>query len=139
MAVVLGPYPLCVACRKVNGGLVAVRHRQVHVRAHGRQSCVDRGLAGLIPHLWAVCETRSCCEDDGGKAYVYATLDTVDAAEELLTRLGLHVTKTEGALTFPVPRSLDLHDAESVRRALEQPHGRTSRWRVDGAGRFEPT
>jgi tetratricopeptide (TPR) repeat protein len=29
--VVLGAYPLCDRCAKTNGGLVAVRHRQVHV------------------------------------------------------------------------------------------------------------
>lgn len=49
MPVILGPYPLCPMCRETNGGLIAVRHRQVHLRAHGQQACVDRGLAGLWP------------------------------------------------------------------------------------------
>lgn len=136
MAVVLGPYPLCAACRKVNGGLVAVQHRQVHVRAHGKEACVDQGLAGLMTHLWAVCDTRSCCENDKGRAYVVPTPETREAAEQLLTRVGLRPATEEGIIYFPVPRSFRLHDAEFVRRASEQPHGQTMRWRVDGNGRF---
>ncbi|KKK06385.1 hypothetical protein [Micromonospora sp. HK10] len=125
--VVLGPYPLCAACREVNGGLLAARHPQVHVRAHGREACVDRGLAGLIVHLWAVCETRSCCEDENGAAYVVPTPDTRAAAEELLTRLGLRVTTRADILHFPVPAGFRLGDAEFVRRALAGGR-RWSRW-----------
>ncbi|MFI7425456.1 hypothetical protein ACIBPB_00565 [Micromonospora sp. NPDC049836] len=135
--VVLGPYPLCPACREVNGGLVAARHPQVHVRAHGREACVDRGLAGLIVHLWAVCETRSCCEDDNGAAYVVPTPDTRAAAEELLTRLGLRVTTSAGILHFAVPPGFRLGDAEFVRRALARPPAGEVRWRVGESGRFE--
>ena len=116
--VVLGPYPLCALCREVNGGLVAVRHPQVHVRAHGKQSCVDRGLAGLIANLWAVCDTRSCCEDDNGKAYVVPSPDTHEAAERLLVKLGLRPESKDGTIYFRVPTSLRLDDAELVRRAL---------------------
>lgn len=137
MAVVLGPYPLCAACRKANGGLVAVQHRQVHLRAHGKEACVYRGLAGLIAHLWAVCDTRSCCENDNGRAYVVPTPDTREELERLLARVGLPAAKKEGLLYFPVPRSFRLHDAEFVRRALEQPRGQAVRWRVDKNGRFE--
>ena len=117
--VVLGPYPLCALCREVNGGLVAVRHRQVHLRAHGKQSCVDRGLAGLIANLWAVCDTRSCCEDDNGRAYVVPTTDMHEAAERLLVKLGLRPESEDGTIYFRVPTSLRLHEAEFVRRALE--------------------
>jgi tetratricopeptide (TPR) repeat protein len=117
--VVLGPYPLCALCREVNGGLVAAMHRQVHLRAYGKQSCVDRGLAGLIACLWAVCDTRSCCEDDNGRAYVVPTTDTHEAAERLLVKLGLRPESEDGAIYFRVPTSLRLHDAEFVRRALE--------------------
>ncbi len=137
MAVVLGPYPLCAVCRNVNGGLVAVRHRQVHLRAHGKEACVDRGLAGLIAALWAVCDTRSCCENDNGRAYVVPTPDTREAAVRLLACVGLRVADDEGVLSFAVPRSFRLHDAEFVRRAVEQSHGPIMRWRVDGNGRFE--
>lgn len=137
MAVVLGPYPLCPACREVNGGLGAVRHRQVHVRAHGREACVDCGLAGLIIHLWAVCETRSCCEDDNGRAYVVPTPDTREAAEQLLTRLGLRTSTSEGVIWFPIPPGFRLDDAEFIRRALAEPAGQTVRWRVGDSGRFE--
>jgi hypothetical protein len=116
--VVLGPHPLCELCLKTNGGLVSVRHRQVHVRAHGKESCVDSGLAGLMAHLWKVCDTRSCCEEDGGLAYVVATTQTQAAAVEFLTRLGLDPRVEQGFIRFRVPTSLRLDDAESVRQAL---------------------
>ncbi|WP_280258478.1 hypothetical protein [Nocardia abscessus] len=70
--VVLGPYPLCAECERTNGGLVAVRHRQHHVRAGGRQSCVDHGLVPIIATLWERgCDTRNSCQNvenqsDGG-------------------------------------------------------------------------
>jgi hypothetical protein len=137
VAVVLGPYPLCALCREVNGGLVAVKHRQVHLRAYGKQSCVDAGLAGLITNLWAVCETLSCCEDDNGRAYVVPTADTHEAAEQLLVKLGLRPECEDGTIYFRVPTSIRLRDAELVRRALEQPASRVVRLQVDDAGRFK--
>jgi hypothetical protein len=137
VAVVLGPYPLCALCREVNGGLVAVRHRQVHLRACGKQSCVDRGLAGLIANLWAVCDTRGCCEDDNGRAYVVPTTDTHEAAERLLVKLGLRPECEDDTIYFRVPTSFRLHHAEFVRRALEQPASPVVRWQVDDTGTFK--
>ncbi|WP_250030271.1 hypothetical protein [Paractinoplanes maris] len=121
----LGPHPLCAECRRVNGGLLAVGHRQVHVRAYGKGACVDRGLAGLFAVLWAVCDTRSCCEDSGGEAYVVPTEDTFDAADRMLRRLGLWPRTGDGALWFTRPAWFE--DAGLVRRALD---GRESRWIV---------
>jgi hypothetical protein len=133
MPVVLGPYPLCPACRVTNGGLISVSHRQVHLRAHGKQACIDRGLAGLLTNLWAVCETRSCCENNGGRAYVVPTAETCDAAVDMVTRLRLHPWVRDGIIYFQVP-AFRLDDAETIRRALDQPE---VRWRAAG-GRFEP-
>jgi hypothetical protein len=101
--VVLGPHPLCDACKQVNGGLVAVRHRQVHVRAHGKESCVDQGLAEIVTGLWAVCATRSCCEDEGGRAYVVPEAGQALAAEEFLAGLGIRVENEGGVLYFTLP------------------------------------
>lgn len=129
MSVVLGPYPLCPACRKTNGGLVAVRHRQVHLRAHGKEACVDRGIAGLLASLWAVCDTRSCCEDEDGQAYVVPTRDTCDAAAQLLTRLGLHPTVVDGTIYFRMPDSFGLDDVEQVHRRLQRPAVMQVNWR----------
>jgi hypothetical protein len=100
MAIVLGPYPLCALCQKTNGGLIAVRHRQVHLVAHGKEACVDRRLADLIVRLWAVCDTRSCCEDENGRAYVVPTVDTREAAEDLLTERGISYVNERGFLYF---------------------------------------
>jgi tetratricopeptide (TPR) repeat protein len=108
---VLGPYPLCERCRAVNGGLVATRHRQVHVAAHGRESCVDERLAEIMPKLWAVCETTSCCQDDGdphdgaatGRAYVMPAAGQSGAAEMVLVELGFVVENVGGRLTFVLP------------------------------------
>jgi tetratricopeptide (TPR) repeat protein len=105
---VLGPYPLCARCREVNGGLVATRHRQVHVAAHGRESCVDEGLAKIMPALWAVCETTTSCQDeeelsDGsgpGRAYVAPLMGQTAAAEQVLVDLGFDVENVDGLLTF---------------------------------------
>jgi hypothetical protein len=136
MTVVLGPYPLCPACRETNGGLIAVQHRQVHLRAHGKESCVDRGLAGLIANLWDVCDTRSCCENENGRAYVVPTLDTQAAAERLLASIGLSPELRDGVLYFHAPQSAHLYDALYVRQSLERPNGRVMSWRVDENGRF---
>lgn len=136
MTVVLGPYPLCALCRQTNGGLVAVRHRQVHLQAHGRQSCVDRGLVGLIASLWAVCDTRSCCEDEQGRAYVVPASGSSEAAELVLTRLGLRPEPEHGTIYFRLPRPSRLHDVEYVRRALAEPAGSVFVWRTDERGTF---
>jgi hypothetical protein len=134
---VLGPYPLCPRCRQTNGGLIAVRHRQVHLRAHGKEACVDRGLSGLLASLWAVCETRSCCEDERGRAYVVPTADSCDAAVEMLTVLGIGPRVVDGVVYFRTPTSFRLDDAEQVRRMHAQPGGAQLRWRVDENGAFD--
>ncbi|GAA1861778.1 hypothetical protein [Asanoa iriomotensis] len=104
MVVELGPYPLCDRCRRTNGGLVATRHRQVHVSVAGQEACVDQGLAGVIAALWPLCSTRACCEDDDGRAYVVPTADTANAAESALVALGLDVERTaDGTLRFTLP------------------------------------
>ncbi|MFB9445408.1 hypothetical protein Dvina_18870 [Dactylosporangium vinaceum] len=137
MQVVLGPYPLCPACRKTNGGLIAVSHRQVHLRAHGKEACVDRGVAGLLANLWAVCDTRSCCENDSGRAYIVPTAETCDAAAQFLTTVGLRPEVLDGIIYFEVPGSPRLDDAESVRRARQRPTGMQATWYVNSVGMFE--
>lgn len=96
---VLGPYPLCADCRAVNDGLVATRHRQVHVAANGRESCVDERLAAIMPTLWAVCATTSSCQGDS-HAYVTPADGQADAAEAVLTDLGFAVERHDGDLRF---------------------------------------
>ncbi|GAA1861847.1 hypothetical protein [Asanoa iriomotensis] len=104
MTVELGPFPLCDRCQETNGGLVATRHRQVHVGVAGKESCVDQGLVGVVATLWTVADTVSCCEDDGGRAAVVPTPETADAAERALTGLGLRIERTaDGALRFALP------------------------------------
>jgi hypothetical protein len=123
-----------------NGGLVAVRHRQIHLHAHGKEACIDRGIVGLLASLWAVCDTRSCCEDDGGRAYVIPTSDTRAAAVDMLTRLGLRPRTVGGIVWFDNATALHLDDIDAVRRAAEQPQGRQVRWRVrDGKFELVPT
>jgi hypothetical protein len=100
---VLGPCPLFDQCKQTNGGLVAVRHRQVHVRANGTEACVDQGVADIIVRLWAVCETTSCCEDAEGRAHVVPAAGHVQAAELFLIGLGVEVTNEGGVLYFPLP------------------------------------
>ncbi|GAA0485379.1 hypothetical protein Ade02nite_08860 [Paractinoplanes deccanensis] len=133
----LGPYPLCPSCRLINGGLIAVSHRQVHLRAHGKEACVDRGIAGLLACLWAVCDTRSCCENDGGKAYVVPTADTCDAAVRMLADLGLDPEVTDGVVSFQERGTLRLDSVEHVRRRLQGRSGIMTIWRVNGSGVFE--
>jgi hypothetical protein len=96
-------YRLCDKCFRTNGGLIYTRHRQVHASAHGRQSCVDERLVDIIASLWQVCETRSCCQDDDGIAYVVPTTATIDAAHEALAQLGIEAERVNGALCFPLP------------------------------------
>lgn len=81
MNVRLGPYPLCEVCARTNGGLTHARHAQTHIAAHGQSACVDEKLADLLLQLWAVCETKSCCQDEGGRAYVTPTRETRAEAE----------------------------------------------------------
>jgi hypothetical protein len=79
--------------------------------------CPGPSTLGLLQ--WAVCDTRSCCEDDNGRAYVVPTTDTHEAAERMLVKLGLRPESEDGIIYFRVPTSLRLHDAEFVRPALE--------------------
>ncbi|MBU2666596.1 hypothetical protein KOI35_24105 [Actinoplanes bogorensis] len=136
MTVSLGPYPLCAICRQTNGGLVAVSHRQFHLRAHGKEACVDQGLAGLIDALWAVCDTRSCCEQDGDRAYVVPEWGSLDAAHEMLVRLGLKPTERHGILYFEPPATPFLSDPEQVQNRLRRPATTSVTWRVTG-GKFQ--
>jgi hypothetical protein len=135
MVNVLGPYPLCEACIKTNGGLISVRHEQVHVRAHGKESCVDRGIAGLMVHLWEVCDTFSCCERSRGLGYAVVSTETTGAAVDVLERLGLEPRIEEDLIRFRVPKDLRLDDAEAVRRALAGAQ-RTLTLRVDNNGKW---
>jgi hypothetical protein len=80
---------------------------------------VDQGLVGLLANLWAVCDTRSCCQDDSGRAYVVPTAKTCGAAVGMLTRLGLRPSVMDGIVWFEIPTSLPLDDVDQVRRALE--------------------
>jgi hypothetical protein len=137
MPVVLGPYPLCPSCRTTNGGLIAVRHRQVHLRLNGNEACVDRGIAGLLANLWAVCDTRSCCEDEGGKAYVVPTADTCDAAVQMLACLGLNPEFVDGIVYFRMRNSIRLDDVEQVRQRLLGQSSIKAIWRVNRSGMFE--
>src|SRR5215207_9531587 len=131
MVVVLGPYPLCDKCKRTNGGLVAVSHRQIHLRANGKEACVDQGLAGLMAKLWAVCDTRSCCEDENGRAYVVPTAGTREAAEQFLTSLGIPFDLERGILYFRLPRG---HAGDFSPPGAGQ--GEVIRWRVDESGKF---
>jgi hypothetical protein len=134
---VLGPHPLCAECVKTNGGLVAVSHPQVHISAHGKQSCVDRGIAGLMVHLWEVCDTFSCCEDDGGVAYVVVSEETRPAAVDFLTRLGLEPRIEGGFVWFRVPEYPRLDDADDVARALYGPRQMLVTLRIDENGELQ--
>lgn len=131
MVVVLGPYPLCDQCKRTNGGLVAVSHRQVHLRANGKEACVDQGLAGLMAKLWAVCDTRSCCEDENGRAYVVPTAGTREAAEQFLTSLGIPFDLEDGRLYFRLPA-----DTQEISGPPGAGQGEVFRWRVDESGKF---
>src|SRR5690349_19768129 len=121
----------------VNGGLISVRHRQVHLRAHGKEACVDRGIAGVLASLWAVCDTRSCCEDEGGRAYVVPTAETRDAAVQLLTGLRLNPELVDGTVYFRNSDSIRLDDLEQVRRTLQRQSEVMEVWRVNALGVFE--
>ncbi|MET8832849.1 hypothetical protein ABZV78_02885 [Micromonospora sp. NPDC004540] len=98
---------------------------------------MDRGVAGLLASLWAVCDTRSCCENEDGRAYVVPTADTCDAATQSLANLGLHPTVVDGIVYFRMPDSFRLDDVEQVRRRLQRPTGIQANWRVNGRGVFE--
>lgn len=81
MGVEPGRFPKCESCRQVNGDPAATRHRRVHVSAHGKQSCVDEHLTGLMVALWEVADTTDCGAGRDGRAYVVPTPDTASAAE----------------------------------------------------------
>ncbi len=98
-----GRFPPCDACQQANGARVATRHRQVHLRANGRESCVDEHLTGVIVGLWQVCETTGSCQDHDGRAYVVPTPDTLAEGERFLTGLGLVVDNEDGVLFFRLP------------------------------------
>lgn len=107
--VVLGPYPLCAVCEAVNGGLVAVRHRQRHVRVGERQACVDSEIADILETLWEHgCDTVSCCEDTDGKAEVVPARGQADRVAEVLADMGIRAEVTDGVVRFdrpaPTPR-----------------------------------
>lgn len=102
--VVLGPYPLCAQCEQTNGGLVAVRHRQRHVRANGREACVDEALADIITALWkANCDTRNNCQDVDGEAFVVPAMGHAAAAMDVLARIGIQARNDHGELYFRLP------------------------------------
>ncbi|MEV6067680.1 hypothetical protein AB0L82_14095 [Nocardia sp. NPDC052001] len=102
--VVLGPYPLCAMCEQTNGGLIAVEHRQLHVRAAGRESCVDHRLSEIIPALWnRGCDTRSSCQDANGAAMVVPVAGQADLAVHILSDLGIHAYSLDGEVYFPLP------------------------------------
>jgi hypothetical protein len=101
MTIRLGPFALCPACRHTNGGLSHVQHPQRHVAAHGQAACVDAGLAGLMPQLWAVCRTISSCQGNDGWAYVTPTPETREAAAGWFAARGLrHHGDRHGRLYF---------------------------------------
>ncbi|WP_280316094.1 hypothetical protein [Nocardia abscessus] len=102
--VVLGPYPLCAECERTNGGLVAVRHRQHHVRAGGRQSCVDHGLAAIIATLWERgCDTRNSCQNVETKAMVVPVAGQARLAVNILAGMGIHADTVDCAVYFSLP------------------------------------
>ncbi|GAA4586081.1 hypothetical protein GCM10023194_31080 [Planotetraspora phitsanulokensis] len=98
---------------------------------------MDRGIAGLLASLWAVCDTRSCCENEGGRAYVVPTAVSRDAATQLLSNLGLHPTVVDGIVYFRMSDSFRLDDVAQVRRRLQRPTGIQVTWRVNDSGVFE--
>lgn len=100
--VVLGPYPLCAQCERTNGGLVAVWHRQRHVQAGGRESCVDHGLSTIIATLWEHgCDTRNSCQDFEGRALVTPVAGQAQLAVNILADMGIHAEMVGGTVYFP--------------------------------------
>ncbi|MEU4517362.1 hypothetical protein AB0F52_01435 [Amycolatopsis sp. NPDC024027] len=89
MTVRLGPYPLCETRQSVNGSLTHVRHPQQHIEAHGQAACLDEKLAELLVQLWAARETKSCCQDEDGRAYVTPTRETRAAGEAWFAERGI--------------------------------------------------
>ncbi|MEC3957656.1 tetratricopeptide repeat protein [Nocardia sp. CDC153] len=115
--VVLGPYPLCADCELVNGGLVAVRHRQRHIRVADRQACVDTALADIIIALWEHdCDTVCSCEDIDGRAGVVPVAAHLDRTAKTLADIGFRTEVADGAIFFS-PHGTDGRDAP--RRATE--------------------
>ncbi|MFF2550539.1 hypothetical protein ACFVUS_06035 [Nocardia sp. NPDC058058] len=102
--VILGPYPLCRYCEQTNGGLIAVRHRQIHIRAADRESCVDHKLTDIITTLWnRGCDTRSSCQDENGRAMVTPAAGHADLAVNILADMGIHTDEVDGLVYFTLP------------------------------------
>lgn len=102
--VVLGPYPLCALCEQTNGGLVAVRHRQRHIQAGGRESCVDHGLSTIIATLWEHgCDTRNSCQDVEARAMVTPVIGQAQLAVNILADMGIHADTEDGTVYFSAP------------------------------------
>ncbi|MEV6557427.1 tetratricopeptide repeat protein [Nocardia sp. NPDC051756] len=103
--VVLGPYPLCAQCEQTNGGLIAVRHRQRHIRANGREACVDLAMVDIITTLWkANCDTRSNCQDTDGHALVVPATGHASEAMAVLAGIGIQARNDNGELHFRLPQ-----------------------------------
>ncbi|WP_181725388.1 tetratricopeptide repeat protein [Nocardia gipuzkoensis] len=102
--VVLGPYPLCAQCEQTNGGLVAVRHRQRHIQAGGKQSCVDHGLSAIIATLWEHgCDTRNSCQDVDTRAMVTPAAGQTQLAVNILADMGIHADTVDCTVYFSLP------------------------------------
>ncbi|MFE3984941.1 hypothetical protein ACFXPR_10695 [Nocardia tengchongensis] len=102
--VVLGPYPLCALCEPVNGGLVAVRHRQRHLQVGDRQACVDSEIADILAILWEHgCDTVSCCEDTDGRAEVVPARGHAGRVVAVLAGMGIPAEVTDGVVHFHRP------------------------------------
>jgi hypothetical protein len=82
-------------------------------------------------------DTRSCCENEGGRAYVVPTVGTCDAAVGLLASLDLGPTVVDGVIYFRRTGAIRLDDVEQVSRRLQGPAGIQVSWRLDDSGRLE--
>lgn len=99
--VVLGPHPLCALCEPFNGGLIAVRHPQRHIRVGDRQACVDSEIADVLTALWeGGCDTVSCCQDVDGRAEVVPAAGHARRAVEILADMGIDAELTDEVVYF---------------------------------------
>ncbi len=81
-----------------------VKHRQRHISANGRQSCVDESMADIITTLWTSgCDTRNCCQDIDGRALVVPAAGQASQAIEILAGIGIQAQAEDGSLYFPLP------------------------------------
>ncbi|WP_157514079.1 tetratricopeptide repeat protein [Nocardia concava] len=102
--VVLGPYPLCARCEPVNGGLIAVRHRQQHIQVGEREGCIDVEIADILAALWERdCDTTCSCEDADGRAGVIPAAGQARLALEILADLGIHAELADEVVYFQRP------------------------------------